>query len=88
MDMDQTTMGLGWKTITGTLMIAIGYGLAQAWTSPVGIIVSTTLTSAGIALGGYGLRSAVAKNAVVSQTLTAPTIATSQSQQQTPGGTS
>jgi len=57
--------GLGWKTITGTIMIAVGTALQGIPGMPSWMpIVATIIISAGIALGGYGLRQAISKNGV------------------------
>lgn len=49
---------MGWKTITGTGLLALGTFLPSLGVDPT---ICTALQAGGTALGGIGLRAAIAK---------------------------
>jgi len=54
---------MGWKTITGSIIIGLGYA-CKAFASSVNPIldqIGDALIAIGVALGGIGLRAAIAK---------------------------
>lgn len=58
----ESIMDLGWKTITGAVMMGLGYACkAMASAVPALDVVGDALVAIGVALGGIGIRSAIAK---------------------------
>jgi orotate phosphoribosyltransferase-like protein len=54
---------MGWKTITGAIVMGLGYAAkALASVYPPLDIVGDALIAIGVALGGIGIRSAIAKS--------------------------
>jgi hypothetical protein len=54
---------MGWKTITGAVLMGLGYAAkALASTVPALDVVGDALIAIGVALGGIGVRAAIAKS--------------------------
>lgn len=52
-------MKYGWKTITGTFLLAAGVAVGNLWPEMTWLV--TILQTFGTILGGIGLRAAIAK---------------------------
>ena len=54
---------MGWKTLAGTVLVGIGYGLKSMFAADSVLVgIGEALVTVGVLLGGYGVRSAIQKN--------------------------
>jgi hypothetical protein len=62
-------LNMGWKTITGAIIMGLGYASkALAGIDPMFEIIGDALIAIGIALGGIGVRAAIAKQSTPTDT--------------------